>query len=256
MSASARPRWRCAPPSPPRIERQAGRGRGADDAARAPALPQFRRALQRPAGQGRARPRASFGADDLKTVKAGINDGTIDIVVGTHALLGKGDRVQGSRPRHRRRGAAFRRQPQGAAEGVPRRGPCADAVGDADPAHAPARHDRRARALDHRDAAGRPARGAHLRHAVRSADRARGAAARALSRRPELLCRAAHRGHRRRQGLPRQAGAGGQGRHRAWPDGGGPARGRDDGLLRGQVRRPALDHDRRIRPRHSRPPTR
>ena len=39
----------------------------------------------------------------------------------------QGDQVQGSRPAHRRRGAAFRRQPQGAAEAAARRGACADA---------------------------------------------------------------------------------------------------------------------------------
>ncbi len=38
MSVSARPKSRCAPLSPPAIERLAGRGRGADDAACAPAL--------------------------------------------------------------------------------------------------------------------------------------------------------------------------------------------------------------------------
>ena len=123
---------------------------------------------------------------------------SIDIVVGTHALLGKAIAVQGSRPHHRRRGAAFRRRPQGAPEGTARRGPRPDALGDADSAHAAARPDRRARALAHHDAAGRPAGGAHFRDAVRSAARARGAAARALSRRASVLRRAAHRGHRAR----------------------------------------------------------
>ena len=50
----------------------------------------------------------------------------------------QGDQVQGARPDHRRRGAAFRRRPQGAAEAAARRGPCADADRDADPAHAAA----------------------------------------------------------------------------------------------------------------------
>ena len=100
----------------------------------------------------------------------------------------------------RRRGAAFRRRAQGAAEGAARRRPRADAVGDADPAHAAAGADRRARAVADHDAAGRPAGGAHLRLALRSAGHPRGAAARALPRRPELLCRAADRGPRRGQG--------------------------------------------------------
>ena len=52
------------------------------------------------------------------------------------------------------------------------------------------------------------------------------------------------------EGVPRSRGAGGEGRGRARADGGGPARGRDDRLLRRQVRHPAVDDDRRIRPRH------
>ena len=44
--------------------------------------------------------------------------GKVDIVIGTHALLAKVDQVQEARPGHRRRGAAFRRRPQGAAEGA------------------------------------------------------------------------------------------------------------------------------------------
>ena len=35
---------------------------------------------------------------DLKKVQEGLADGTVDIVVGTHALLGKADQVQGPRP--------------------------------------------------------------------------------------------------------------------------------------------------------------
>ena len=45
--------------------------------------------------------------------------------------------------------------------------------------------------------------------------------------------------------------AGSQGRGGAWPDAGRSARGRDDRLLRRQVRHPAVDLHRRIRPRHS-----
>ena len=49
-------------------------------------------------------------AKELAAVKKGIAEGTVDIVIGTHALLGKSDQVQGSRPDRRRRGAAFRRR--------------------------------------------------------------------------------------------------------------------------------------------------
>ena len=86
--------------------------------------------------------------------------------------------------------------------------------------------------------------------AVRSADRARGAAARALSRRPVVLCLPAHRGSRGRQGFPRQERAGGAGRGRARPDAVDGARRHHVGVLRRQIRRAALDHDHRIRPRH------
>ena len=50
--------------------------------------------------------------------------------------------------------------------------------------------------------------------------------------------------------LPRQGGAGGEGRGRARADGRRPARGCHDGVLRGQVRHPAVDDHRRVRPRH------
>ena len=104
----------------------------------------------------------------------------------------------------------------------------ADADGDADPAHAAAGADRRARAVDHRHAAGRPARGAHLRHAVRSAGDPRGAAARALSRRPGFYVVPRIDDLAERQGLPRQERAGGEGRGRARPDAADRDRGHDD----------------------------
>ena len=109
---------------------------------------------------------------------------------------------------------------------------------------------RRARNVDHRHAAGRSPRGAHLRLAVRSDRGARGAAARALSRRPVVLCLPAHRGSRRDQGVPRQDRAGSARRRRPRPDAVDRARRRHGGVLRRQVRRAALDHHRRIRPRH------
>ena len=87
--------------------------------------------------------------------------------------------------------------------------------------------------------------------AVRSDRGARGAAARALSRRPVLLCLPAHRGPRRDQGVPRQERARGAGRGRPRPDAVVGAGRRHVGVLRRQVRRAALDLDRRIRPRYS-----
>ena len=157
-------------------------------------------------------------AADLAKTKKGLAEGQIDIVVGTHALLGKSHQVQGPWPHRRRRGAAFRRRPQGEAQAVARRGACADADRDADPAHLATGALRRARNVDHRHAAGRSAGGAHLRLAVRSDRSARGAAARALSRRPMLLRLPAHRGSRRGQGVPRQERARGACRRRPRPD--------------------------------------
>ena len=166
------------------------------------------------------------------------------------------DQVQGSRPSDRRRGAALWRQPQGTAEAIACPGACADAERHADPAHAATGADRRARSLDHRLAAGRSARGAHLRGAARSPDDPRGAAARTLPRRAGVLRGAADRGPRRRQGFPRQERAGDEGRGRARPDAADRDRRHHVGVLRRQIRHPALDHDHRVRARYSRPPTR
>ncbi len=141
--------------------------------------------------------------------------------------------------------------PQGAAEAAARRGPCADAERDADPAHAAAGADRGARSLDHCLAAGRPSRGPHLRGAARSPDDPRGAAARTLSRRPGILRGAADRGSRRGQGFPRQERAGDEGRGRPWPDAADRDRGHHVGVLRRQIRHPAVDHDHRVRPGYS-----
>ena len=53
---------------------------------------------------------------ELSRVKKGIADGQIDIVVGTHALLGKAIKFKDLGLVDRRRGAALRRGAQGAAE--------------------------------------------------------------------------------------------------------------------------------------------
>ena len=168
---------------------------------------------------------------------------------------GQEHRVQGSRPADRRRGAAFRRRPQGAAEGAARRRPCADADRHADPAHPAARADRRARHEPDRHAAGRSPGGAHLRHAVRRRHHPRGAAARAVSRRPELLCLPAHRGPRHGRRGAARAGAGDPHGHGAWPPAADPDREHHAGLRRRQVRRAAVDQHRRDRASTSATPT-
>ena len=75
-------------------------------------------------------------AAEAKKTKEGLADGTVDIVIGTHALLAKSIEFKRLGPGDRRRGAAFRSRPQGAAEGAQGRRPRADADRDADPAHA------------------------------------------------------------------------------------------------------------------------
>ena len=122
--------------------RQAGGGGRADDAARAPAFRDLQRALRGPAGADRARPRASSPPRTSPPSRPGIEEGTIDIVIGTHALLGKAIEFKRAGAAGRRRGAAFRRRAQGAAEGAARGRARADADGDADPAHAATGADR------------------------------------------------------------------------------------------------------------------
>ena len=203
--------------------RQAGGAAGADHAARAPALPRVREPLRGPAGPRGAALALRHRPRRRREVKKGLADGQIDIVVGTHALLGKGVQLQEPGPRHRRRGAAFRRRPQGEAEAAAGRGPRADHDRDPDPAHAAHGAGRDEGPLDHRHAAGRPAGGAHLRHAGRPGGAARGDDARALSRRAVLLRlpRDQRPGASSSEDL-REAGAGAQARDRQRPDAGAP----------------------------------
>ena len=88
---------------------------------------EFRRALP---GISRQR-RAGLAPDPAEGTDAG-QEGPhrrVDRYRGRHPCAARQiDQVQGSRPADRRRGAAFRRQPQGAAEAAARRGACADAL--------------------------------------------------------------------------------------------------------------------------------
>ena len=157
-------------------------------------------------------------AAEAKKTREGIADGTIDIVIGTHAILAKSiefkrlglvivDEEQHFGVAHKERLKALQsRRPR----------PHADR--DADPAHAADGDGGPARAVGDPDPAGRPPRGADLRHAVGRRRAARGVAARALSRRAELLRRAAHRRPARHRGMAARAGARGEVRHRPRPD--------------------------------------
>ena len=147
-------------------------------------------------------------AKEAAETRAKLASGEIELVVGTHALLSEQVKLQGPGPGHRGRGAALRRQAQGAAEGAAGRRAHADPDRHADPAHAADGADRHPRDVDHRHPAGRPAGGAHLRHAQRPGDGARGAAAREVPRRPGLLRRAAPVRPARDREVPARAGAG------------------------------------------------
>ena len=130
-SASARRRWRCAPPSPRRST--ASRPRSSCRRRCSPASTRrvFRERFSGlPVRIGQLS--RMVGAAEQRETKKGLAEGGVDIVIGTHAVLGKTVELQGPRPRRRRRGAAFRRRPQGAAEGAARRSAHADALGDAD----------------------------------------------------------------------------------------------------------------------------
>ena len=83
------------------------------------------------------RPLSRFQSDkEAKETIKGLADGTVDMVIGTHAHPGEADRVQGRRPRHHRRGAALRRRAQGPAEEAEDERRRARDERDADPAHA------------------------------------------------------------------------------------------------------------------------
>ncbi len=169
---------------------RAGGGGGADHACwRASIIAALPNAS--PAFRVKVRQLSRFvDAKEARETKEALADGTVDIVVGTHALLAESisfkrlglvivDEEQHFGVVHKERLKNLKADVHVltlTATPIPAH-PATGAVG-------------RARPVADHHAADRPAGGAHLRDAVRSAGGARGAAARALSRRPELLCRA------------------------------------------------------------------
>ena len=107
--------------------------------------------------------------------------------IGTHRLLSRDVRAQGPRPDHRRRGAALRRQAEGAAAPAQAEGRRDLDERDADPAHAADVARRPARHLRDRDAAGGPPAGQDLRRRVRRGARQAGAEREQRARRPGVL---------------------------------------------------------------------
>ena len=106
------------------------------------------------------------GAKDLALTKKGIAEGTVDIVVGTHALLGTGvsfknlglliiDEEQHFGVKHKER-----------LKELKSRRACADAFGNANSAHVATGADGRARTVADHHAAGGPDGGAHVHLAV------------------------------------------------------------------------------------------
>ena len=171
----------------------------------------FSRALRRAAGQGRAG--VAAGRLQGRSRRPRRASPTARSTSSSAPMRCSAGPIEFKRPRpaDRRRGAAFRRQAQGAAEGAEGRRPCADPVGDADPAHAAAGADRRARAVADRHAAGRPAGGPHLHLALRPAGRSarRCCASTIAAARASTSCRASPI-WRTVAAVPRRTGAGGE----------------------------------------------
>ena len=186
-----------------------------------------------------------------KKVAQGVEAGEVDIVIGTHRLLSGDVHVQGPGPARGRRGAALRRQPQGADQAVPHRRRRADAHGHAHPAHARDEPDRHPRPHAAQHAAGRAPADPHLRRRAGRPGGRRGHPPRAAARGPGVLRAQPGAGHRPRGRPPARARARGPHRHRPRADGRGLARAGGARLLGGRVRRARLHHDHRVGHRHA-----
>ena len=181
---------------------------------------------------------------------AGIADGRVDIVIGTHRLLQQTVRFKDLGlvivDEEQRFGVEHKEYLKVAAH----RGRRADDVGDADPAHAGDVADRHPRDDHDPD----PARGAapdpDVRRRLRPAPDRRGDPARAAARRAGLLHPQPGRVDQPGGGQAGRARARGAHRRRARADGRGRARADHARLLGEGVRRAGLDHDRRVRAGH------
>ncbi len=145
--------------------RQAEPGPGPHDHPRRAALDDLRGALRRPAGQGRHGlpvPQRRRAAQDARRLhQGGGRRARGDAPAAEH-----GRASQGTRPRHRRRGAALRRASEGGAAQPQAAGGRREPLGHADPAHPPDEPERHPRHLGDRDRAARPPRDPHLHRRV------------------------------------------------------------------------------------------
>ncbi len=181
----------------------------------------------------------------------------VDIVIGTHRLISAGRAVQGPRPGDHRRGAALRRDAQGAPQEAAHRSGRADPDRHAHPAHAVHGPDRRARHLQ--PSTPRP------RSACRSSPTLGRTTPRLVR---QAILRELERGgqvffvHNRVQTIrgdadaPGEAGPRSAHRHRPRADAGERAGGGDAPLHRRRSRHPALHLDHRVRAWTSPTPTR
>ena len=106
-------------------------------------------------------------------ILADLAQGRVDIVIGTHRLLGRDVALRRPRPADRRRGAALRRVAQGAVEVAARAGRRAHDDRHADPTHARDGADRHPADEHDRHTAGGPPARAHVRRVVRRGARRR-----------------------------------------------------------------------------------
>ena len=135
---------------------------------------------------------------------------------------------EGARADHRRRGAALRRQAEGAAAPAQAARRRHLDERDADPAHAADVARRAARHLGHQHAAGGPPAGQDVRRRVRRGARQAGARARARARGPGVLPAQPRRDDRRDRRAPARPVPRDALRGRPRPDGRAHARGPDD----------------------------
>ena len=171
---------------------QGGRGRQADAGPRAhhhprrAALDDVRGALRRPAGQGRhglPLPHRLAAEEDARRLHEGRDRRARgDAQAAQHRRAS-----QGPRPRHRRRGTALRRAPEGTAAQPQAAGGRDEPLGHADTAHPADEPERHPRHLGDRDGAARPPRDPHLHRRVQGRPRAYRHREGARSRGPGVL---------------------------------------------------------------------